>query len=316
MSLQEIVGRYPDKIARFLDISASTLLMTVDENHKVTACNARLVQETYLPKDPQGMPLSSILCSPSKQTPISLGQTQHSGDGEPQICQLCCSSAIFLCYSHKIDSGYLILGEKVESSENSVLETMTHLNNELSATSRKLSKKNRELQQANSEIVKLSRTDQLTGLANRRYFLERLEEAFSMSVRHKLQLSILIADMDHFKRINDTYGHSVGDETLRMFGAILTENCRNEDFPARYGGEEFIVMLQKTPISGAESLYHRLRESILKQCLTTSREPVTFSAGIAEYEPGDTQESLLKKADNALYEAKYKGRDRCVVYSS
>lgn len=314
MQLIEIVRQYPEVLAQFLDISGVTVVMTLDEDYRVTSCHGNLAHEINLPRNPVGMDLSSLLC-PFDDASFSLTLSDFSSGFVPQIFQLCNTEDMYRCYTYKIDSGYLVLGDNIGSSENSVLQSMAHLNNELSAMSRELSKKNRELQQANATITDLSRTDQLTGLANRGYFFERLGETLSLTQRHSLQLAVLIADIDHFKRVNDTYGHGVGDEVLRVFGSVIAGDCRYEDFPGRYGGEEFVIMLPETSVSGAEFLYYRIRDNIIKQKVLSPPDFVTFSAGIAGYEHGDTQESLLKKADDALYEAKNNGRDQCVVYS-
>jgi len=314
MQLIEIVRQYPEVLAQFLDISGVTVVMILDEDYRITSCYGNLTHEINLPRNPVGMDLSSLLC-PFEEDSLSLALSDFSSGVVPQIFQLCNTKDMYRCYSYKIDSGYLVLADNIGSSENSVLQSMAHLNNELSVMSRELSKKNRELQQANATITELSRTDQLTGLANRSYFFERLGETLSLTQRHNLELAVLIADIDHFKRVNDTYGHGVGDEVLRVFGTIIAADCRYEDFPGRYGGEEFVVMLPETSVSGTQSLYYRVRDNIIKQNMLTSPDVVTFSAGVAGYEHGDTQESLLKKADDALYEAKNNGRDQCVVYS-
>lgn len=315
MQLLQIVEQFPEVVSKFLDLSGTTLIMTLDDSYRLTSCNTNLIHEMHFPRDPVGMHLSSILC-PFDDTPLSLIPSRHSGDVVPQIFSICNTSDLYRCYSYWIDSGYLVLGDKIGSSENSVLESMAQLNNELSALSRELSKKNRELQQANARITELSRTDQLTGLSNRGYFLERFEETLSFTKRHNLHLAVLVADIDHFKRVNDTYGHSVGDDVLRVFGAVLAEDCRYEDFPARYGGEEFVVMLPQTDVLGGRALYDRLRDNFIRQSVLPPPDFVTFSAGIAGYEHGDNRESLLQKADNALYQAKNSGRDRCVVHPS
>ena len=311
----ELVKQYPELFARFLSLSGTSLVLVTDESYTLTFCNESLMQKMHLPQDPIGAHLESILC-PLENEELSLNISSSSQSLVPQIFQLCTTDFLYRCYSYKIDEGYLILGDKVGSTENEILESMSHLNNELSQMSRELSKKNRELQRANIKITQLARTDYLTGLSNRSYFQERFKEIFALTQRHELELTILLADLDHFKRINDTYGHDVGDKVLQAFGSILIRECRTEDLPARYGGEELIIMLPKTASTGAVAMYERLRDELLRSAILPASDFITFSAGIAVYEERDTESSLLKKADDALYEAKNNGRDSCVVSPS
>ena len=312
MNITEIVERYPEPIARFLNSSVTSLVLVTDEEYVLTFCNKSLKQKLHLPVEPVGAPLGSILC-PLEGEEVFLTASSSPNSLVPQILRLCNSQDLYRCYAYKIDGGYLILGDKMGSTENEILESMSHLNNELSAMSRELSKKNRELQQANERITQIARTDSLTGLANRGYFHERFKEAFAQAKRHSLKLTVLLADLDHFKRVNDTYGHDVGDQLLQVFGLILARKCRTEDLAARYGGEEFIVMMPGTSASGTKKMFERLRGEFFNSCPLPEPDYITFSAGIVEYVGGDTELSLLKKTDDALYKAKENGRDRCEV---
>ncbi len=312
MRLKEIVERHPESISRFLSVSGTSLVLITNEEYVLTYCSESLKQKLHLPGDPVGSPLGSILC-PLEGEELSLTLSSSSHNLVPQIFKLCYAQDLYRCYAHKIDGGYLVLGDKMGSTQNEILDSMSQLNNELSQMSRELSKKNRELERANERITQLARTDSLTGLANRDYFQERLKEIFALTKRHDLELTLLLADLDHFKRINDTYGHDVGDKVLQTFGSILARESRTEDLPARYGGEELIIMLPKTSAPEATALYHRLRGELIHAAIFPEADYVTFSAGIAEYEQRDSATSLLKKADDALYEAKNNGRDRCVV---
>ncbi|RTR05413.1 sensor domain-containing diguanylate cyclase [Halomonas nitroreducens] len=158
----------------------------------------------------------------------------------------------------------------------------------------------------------LSDTDALTGLANRRKLLQRLDEEISLSNRHATPLSLMMLDLDHFKAINDTWGHLQGDEVL----ASLAEHCqallREEDLLARLGGEEFALLLPLTPRAHAERLAERLRQHIAAQDYGMGDGCVTVSIGIAEHRVGDTRDILMKRADDSLYQAKHQGRNRVV----
>lgn len=312
MSLKGIVEQYPEIIARFLCLSGTSIVLITNEEYMLTCCSESLKQKLHLPGEPVGSHLGSVLCSLEGEE-ISLTVSSSSHSLVPQIFRLCYAQDLYRCSAHKIDGGYLVLGDKMGNTENEILDSMSQLNNELSRMSRELSKKNRELERANERITQLARTDSLTGLANRGYFKERFQEIFSLTQRHGLELTLLLADLDHFKRINDTYGHDVGDKVLQAFGSILARESRTEDLPARFGGEELIIMLPKTSAQETMTLYDRLRGKLIQADILPAADYVTFSAGIAEYMEGDSEASLLKKADDALYQAKESGRDRCVV---
>jgi diguanylate cyclase (GGDEF)-like protein len=313
MRMAQIVERYPTLLAQFLDLSGTSILLLTDEEYTVTFCNDGLMRKMHLPQKPVGAHIGSVLC-PLEDGELSLIVSRQANGLVPQIFRLCYTEILFRCYSHKIEGGYLVLGDRVGSTENEIIESMAHLNNELSAMSRELSKKNRELQRANAKIVELSRTDPLTGLSNRRYFQERFQEGLAMAKRHGLDLSLLLMDLDNFKRINDTHGHTVGDKVLQSFGRIIAATCRTEDLPARFGGEEFIVLMPQTSGREAQAVEERLRSRIAETGALPAPDGVTFSAGIVQYAKGDSEESMISNADRALYEAKSSGRNRCVIF--
>lgn len=168
----------------------------------------------------------------------------------------------------------------------------------------------RELAERKAEIEKISRTDPLTGLANRRFFMEMYQTAFSMVRRHSHGLSLIMVDIDHFKSINDSFGHEAGDRVLVQFADILRCNCRQEDLPARTGGEEFLILLPMTRLEEARSQAERIRLSLAAESASALIQSFTISAGVVEWRPGDSPEALLKRVDALLYEAKAQGRNR------
>ncbi|MBB3229635.1 GGDEF domain-containing protein [Halomonas stenophila] len=159
----------------------------------------------------------------------------------------------------------------------------------------------------------LSDTDALTGLANRRKLLQRLDEEISLSNRHATPLSLMMLDLDHFKAINDTWGHLQGDEVLASLAGHCQGLLREEDLLARLGGEEFALLLPLTPRAHAERLAERLREHIAAQDYGMESGRVTVSIGIAEHRVGDARDILMKRADDSLYRAKHQGRNRVVA---
>ena len=158
----------------------------------------------------------------------------------------------------------------------------------------------------------LSSHDSLTELYNRSEFTKRINERIKSAQRYKDKFSFAICDIDHFKQVNDTYGHKIGDDILIIISKFLSENIRDDDFLARWGGEEFVIIANHTSIENLILLIKKLQKNISK----VSFEPVkklSLSFGLSVYTDGDTKESLLKRADKALYMAKENGRDRYEV---
>ena len=166
--------------------------------------------------------------------------------------------------------------------------------------------------------LEMAITDQLTGLHNRRYMGRHLDTLIANAERSCRPIAFLILDIDHFKSVNDTYGHDIGDEVLREFAGRISANVRGIDLACRYGGEEFVVVMPETDMELASTVAERLRRSVEATPFAISREPhtlnVTISIGIAGSEPGgDTPDALLHRADQALYRAKREGRNRVVA---
>jgi diguanylate cyclase (GGDEF)-like protein len=156
-------------------------------------------------------------------------------------------------------------------------------------------------------------TDELTQLANRRRFTETLSVEVRRAERFGDPLTLVLADIDDFKQINDRYGHAAGDEVLRRFADVLRENVRDFDLPVRYGGEEFAVLLPETGLDGGEQLARRLQSALIRLRLpeiTGDRPPVTASFGVAAFPAAGSAEDLLSAADSALYRAKAAGKNR------
>jgi diguanylate cyclase (GGDEF)-like protein len=170
------------------------------------------------------------------------------------------------------------------------------------------------------ELQQLASTDPLTGLFNRRRFLESAKQEFAKSSRYKRPLSLMILDLDRFKQINDTFGHPIGDQVLIQVADLLRNKTREVDIAARFGGEEFIILLPETNRAGAAVLAERLRHSVER--LPVDRDngtiQLTVSIGIADKERSDkidTIDQLIARADKALYKAKAVGRNRIICYS-
>ena len=172
-----------------------------------------------------------------------------------------------------------------------------------------------ELEDANRQLQTLATIDPLTKLMNRRVLDARLDQEFARAARYRHPLGCMMLDVDHFKKVNDTHGHLVGDRVLAQVGALITATIRKTDVAARYGGEEFVVVVPESSRTGALVLAERLRHAVASGGRDSSDLPrVTVSVGIATTELGvASAQDLLRRADEALYEAKEAGRNRIVV---
>lgn len=203
------------------------------------------------------------------------------------------------------NDGYLYLVEAMGNvSEKSMLK-MEHMNLELNNLTRDISKKNSLLKQKNQEIINLVNLDPLTRLYNRRFLYTQFSEYLYQYKLKKLDHIVLaLADIDDFKRINDTYGHDLGDEALLLFTSIINRLTRDSDIKVRFGGDEFIILFTNIDIM---TVYERI-DSILDQLsqvsLGVKNLKLNATFGISQYNPGDSLEQLIKKSDLLLYEAK------------
>ena len=199
------------------------------------------------------------------------------------------------------------------------VDELMEKNFELEAANHALASSIDRLSQAQKVLEQLAITDPLTGLYNRRYFEERMRETFSLIGRQKVSIHILMFDLDHFKQVNDRYGHSVGDAVLVHFSEILRRCVRRHDVISRFGGEEFIVAMLNIPLEQAERAAERIRREIESLPYKAGPETirVTTSVGMAtmpeNFSETPTLQSLLKAADEALYSAKKQGRNRIVL---
>jgi two-component system, cell cycle response regulator len=172
--------------------------------------------------------------------------------------------------------------------------------------------KNLELEEFNKKLDFVSRTDPLTGLYNRRHIMEKIQEEAVRFKRNKKSFSLLIADVDFFKSINDTYGHAFGDYVLKTISKNMRETAREQDTVARWGGEEFLLLLPETEAEGASILAERMRKKIAEipfQC-DAVKLTITMTFGVAAMHEHGAVDDVIKRADNALYDGKKKGKNR------
>ncbi|MDI3324246.1 diguanylate cyclase [Pontibacterium granulatum] len=179
-------------------------------------------------------------------------------------------------------------------------------------------KRTTEIRALNEQLTLQANSDVLTGLANRRAMMDKLDQEFAHAAREQRPLCVLMIDLDHFKQINDTFGHATGDKVLAATGRYLQNSCRNYDLAARYGGEEFCIILPDTTQQGARTVADKILQELPKAAGFTTPDgdnrAVTCSIGICENRYSKNSQRLLSLADAALYAAKQQGRNRAVVY--
>lgn len=187
----------------------------------------------------------------------------------------------------------------------------------LTLTQSELERSNLRLQDAMTKLERIAIRDELTGLYNRRHLLERLEEQLSLAERAQQPLYLAIIDLDHFKQVNDRYGHAAGDLVLKQFASFAREQLRRSDLIARYGGEEFIITFCEGNEEDIVAVLERLRQRFAAHSFDTIAKGlnVSFSAGISGRQDNDKPEHIIQRADEALYQAKAKGRNCLVAHS-
>src|SRR5215212_8559486 len=184
-----------------------------------------------------------------------------------------------------------------------------------------MQRENLDLVVKNRALSEVSSRDALTGLYNRWYVIEKIDSEINRAMRHGSPMSLLMLDIDHFKRINDTWGHSAGDQVLQAIGKLLRESCRVYDVPGRYGGEEFCIVLPETKPGNTNVVAERIRRRLEATELSCGEASVvvTASIGIAGMEAASEGEilspaALIDRADRAMYTAKNRGRNRVEMW--
>ena len=211
-------------------------------------------------------------------------------------------------YIPKLELIYFVLAA-------TVLGAISQLAMLLSSMRRRLTSQKTELQQALAHIQEMATHDDLTGLANRRHMLDLLAQHAMRHARGGPSFYVAMADLDHFKKINDTHGHAVGDDALRAFARQAQAQLRTTDIIARWGGEEFLLLLPETPPGDPNVGLERLRQN-LADCPASEHVPelrVYFSAGLSRFRDGEAVGDTIERADRAVYAAKAGGRNRTVA---
>src|SRR5438105_4581829 len=221
----------------------------------------------------------------------------------------------------EIRSDVVLLDEEraVVSDVAELLRAGDHDAHKLEARIAQLQRENIDLIMKNRVLAEVSARDALTGLYNRWYVMEKIESEMNRSLRHGSPVALLMLDIDHFKRVNDSFGHAAGDQVLKSFGQVLRESCRVYDVPGRYGGEEFCIVLPETRIGSTTAVAERIQQRLADSRfdIGADRVVITASIGIAGMDVDDgivSSAALIERADRALYSAKNRGRNRVEVW--
>ncbi|MCJ8322623.1 MAG: diguanylate cyclase [Rhizobiales bacterium] len=226
-------------------------------------------------------------------------------------------------YSDALGEAKSVLSETIDSSTvNDIVQSLVSATDDMKNNSHllesKLAASNRqifELSESLSDMRTEARTDQLTGIANRKCFDETIASEIEYAIEKDLALCVLLGDIDHFKNFNDTYGHQTGDQVLRLVASCLGENIKGRDIVARYGGEEFAIVLTKTNLMNAEIIANKIRNTVqgkelVKRSTGDNLGSVTICFGAALYRKGENIEDFISRADQSLYLAKHAGRNQ------
>ncbi|MDP3285882.1 MAG: GGDEF domain-containing protein, partial [Desulfobacterales bacterium] len=281
---------------------------------KILDCNSAFLKLMNLPGKPHGQNIGFFMSADTLGSIII-------NPKDTQTCREChlkflsdkFGSHMLRCFVFSDEENIILLGEKLMPDRDDIVEKLDRLNNEFANMTLELTKKNIALEKAKSRIKELKRIDSLTGLLNRRSFHEAFNRTFSYTIRHNQPLSLSVSALDSFKSINVTYGHDMGDKVLVAFSGILQSMLRTEDIVCRFGGEEFILLIPGAKAGEASVLIERIRKTTEAFAITGFDVKITASFGIAQLMQTDTFESLLKRADEALYEAKSAGKNRWVI---
>jgi diguanylate cyclase (GGDEF)-like protein len=192
---------------------------------------------------------------------------------------------------------------------------LQEVNTALQVANQLITVKNQMLKEVMEQLEYAARVDALTGLFNRRYAVEKIEEEVARHQRNKKPFSFLMADIDFFKKVNDTYGHDGGDNVLKSVSHIMQQTIREQDWLARWGGEEFLLLLPETDLAEAMLVAERIRQKIETDVIDYQEMKilVTITLGVATYDGTEPVEQIIKQADNALYDGKANGRNRVVA---
>ncbi|MEN2985181.1 MAG: GGDEF domain-containing protein [Thermodesulfovibrionaceae bacterium] len=310
MKISDILKQYPEVINLYLENLSNSGWLIINKKRQIVDCNKGFLELLGIQKKPIKLNIKTFLSKSSEELIFpekSFAKLNLLFIGNNNV-EILLKGFIFALKDH-----YLMIFEQHRLTYNELIVKMSKLNDEIVNLTRKLEKKNAQLKEDINTVKNIMNKDPLTGILNRRGFEKMLKKQISFALRHKLPLSVVMIDIDYFKKINDTYGHETGDKVLKIFAKTLEKSIRQEDIVGRFGGEEFVIAFPNTKIEQALSAAERIRQKIEKMKIKAINGNITASFGITELLLADDEERILKRADEALYEAKRGGRNRCEI---
>jgi two-component system, cell cycle response regulator len=301
--------------ARDLEPLSAVVAATLNEDGILIEANAGFLRIVKLEgQDPIGAHASRFFLQPNFET---LARADIGAGGEIYCGLLTIGDHVAAARTlrarvWRLDSRLRLLAEYDVEELERLNEKMLELNRDYANAQLELAQINLKLQQREAQIVALTLTDSLTGLGNRRRLEQSLVSEINRARRTGGSLCALMADLDHFKRINDTFGHAAGDKVLAAFGDLLRRETRSTEILARAGGEEFVVLMPQTDLGQGLATAERIRTAIAAARIAPMPDAITASFGVAELAAGEQGDAFMCRVDKALYEAKHGGRN-CVV---
>ncbi len=282
-----------------------------DDQLRINWCNSEFLRVGNLASAPIGASINSFLVDSSQ-----LGSNDFGQNLDRNIALAFCFKGNIVshqCIVLKRQDQMLIVAQNPVLPDPGTMEHIGAINSEMAIMTRELSKQKSALEKAYAKINELISTDYLTGLASRKYINESMQKAISYFKRTGTSLTIIMADLDYFKQVNDQYGHLMGDKVLVQVAKLIKNIARSEDLIGRFGGEEFIIVLMGTDKAGGGIFAERFRKKTEQMKVAGVPQKVTISLGVTEFVLSDTPDSAIKRADQALYMAKKQGRNQVVI---
>ena len=313
MSLSHLVQREVGQWEDLFEFLEYTFLVTLDDEDRLLSWSPAFAHLFPQTTELAGKAFAELLTAPEGEDPLAESTVKIAP--ATRLLRSRPGNCYFRCVTLPIAEGSLVCGERLNITEDEAFNTLSRLTNEMAGMNMQLAQKHRELKNAYRKIELISQTDSLTGLPNRRCFLEQLQLTLELAAQGGEPFALVLFDLDHFKKINDQFGHDAGDRVLQYFAGLLKKHGRKGDLSARFGGEEFISLLPESTVDEACFFAERIREELSAQKLLNDEYQSTVSAGICGYDKRFSHEELIKQADLALYAAKESGRNRVSAYS-
>lgn len=312
VTLEKLLKDHAQVLAHYVGHLSRAVVLVLDPAGVILDCNQGLLALLDLTHKPVGRRLDEFLApdeahdldlpSMDRLQPVRLAFEVRK-DAPAQV---------FTGHAFNTGTEHLVFAERLVTATGRAAAKFVALSHQVNSLTQELARRSVDLEKAQATISVLMNVDPLTGLANRRAFMEALDKGISFARRHKLPLSVVVGDLDQFKAINEAHGQEGGDVALATLANTLLEQIRNEDVASRYGGAVFAVMLPNTVGQFAGVVAERIRQDFERLIIPKLQTHVTASFGVAELASADTGDTLVRKAEDSLRDAKKAGRN-CVV---